>query len=318
MTPAPTPAAQLMADPTATGPFPSRGCTMSDHDTDPDVLVREFATPTPVRLQVRAGAGRVQIDAADTSETQAEVRPTRPGDDAARDLVTRTTVEQRGDQVVVEVPRRGAGFLRRSPELVISVQVPMGSSLEVTTESADVRTSGALDRVHSRTGSGDLVVQRAGEAHVQTGSGDTDLDLVDGSVRVQTGSGDVVARSVGDGCSVESGSGDVRVLHVSGPLQVNTGSGDVSVDDADDDVTVNTASGDPVIGRVHRGDIRVNSASGDISVGVVGGTPVWLDVTSLTGSVHSALTGGDPPEEGEDSVALRVNTVSGDVSLSRA
>ncbi len=291
---------------------------MTDHDTDPDALVRRFATPAPGRLHVRAGAGRVQIDATDTSQTQVEVRPGRPDDDAARDLVARTAVEERGDQVVVVVPRRGAGFLRRSPELVISVQVPTGSSVEVATESADVRISGTLDRVTSRTGSGDLVVQHAGEAQVQTGSGDTDLDHVDGAVRVQTGSGDLVARSVGGGCTVDSGSGDVRVLHVSGTLQANTGSGDVSVDDAEDDVAVNTASGDPIIGRVHRGDIRINSASGDISVGVADGTPVWLDVTSLTGSVHSALAGGDPPEEGEDSVALRVNTVSGDVSLSRA
>jgi len=92
----------------------------------------------------------------------------------------------------------------------------------------------------------------------------------------------------------------------------------VSVGDAADDVSISTASGDHHVGRVRRGQVKVDSASGDVHVGVVDGTAVWLDVNSVTGSVHSALEGGEPPAEGEDSVALRVTTVSGDISVSRA
>jgi hypothetical protein len=45
---------------------------------------------------------------------------------------------------------------------------------------------------------------------------------------------------------------------------------------------------------------------------------VWLDVNTLSGSVSSALSGGEPPVEGEEAVELRVDTVSGDISLARA
>lgn len=285
---------------------------------DTAALSRQFDTPAPVRLRVEAGSGVVHVEATDTDRTDVLVRPAREGDDIARDLIARTAVEQRGDHVVVEVPRRGVGFLRRSPDLVITVGVPSGSSLEASAESADVRTTGSLATVRTKTGSGDVVLDHVGEAHVQTGSGDTDVERADGSVRVQTGSGDVTARTVQGGCWVGTGSGDVRVQQVGGPVQVNTGSGDVGIDDAGDDVSINTASGDHLVGRVRRGQIKINSASGDIHVGVLDGTPVWLDVTSLTGSVHSVLEGGGPPADGEDSVAMRVNTVSGDISLSRA
>lgn len=281
-------------------------------------LTREFDTPDPVRLHVEAGSGAIRVDAAETDRTVVRLRPARDGDEAALDLITRTTVEQRGDQVLVEVPRRGIGFLRSSPELDITVSVPAGSRLESTTDSADVRTTGRLEAVRSKAGSGDVVLDHVGEAHVQAGSGDTELERVDGAMRVQAGSGDVTARTVTGTCWVGTGSGDVRLHQLDGGAQINTASGDVSVDDVTGDVSISTASGDHHLTKVRRGNVKSNSASGDIHVGVVDGTPVWLDVASLSGSVHSALEGSGPPADGEDSVSLRVNTVSGDISLSRA
>jgi len=296
---------------------------MSDPVTDPPAPGpadhgREFETPDPVRLHVEAGSGHVRVEASDTDRTRVRLRPARDGDETAHDLIARTTVDQRGDQVVVEVPRRGVGFLRRSPALVITVGLPTDSSLEAEADSADVRTTGRLDTVRTKTGSGDVLVAEVGDAHVQTGSGDTQIERADRAVRVQSGSGDVLVRSVEGSCSVGTGSGDVRVDQSAGPVQVKSGSGDVSVGDAADDVSISTASGDHHVGRVRRGQVKVDSASGDVHVGVVDGTAVWLDVNSVTGSVHSALEGGEPPAEGEDSVVLRVTTVSGDISVSRA
>jgi len=286
--------------------------------SDGDERVREFAGSGPVRLSIEAGAGDVRVDATDADRTTVAVRPAHPADETARELVARTTIEQRGDRVVVEVPRRGVGFLRRSPELVIAVSVPAGSSLETACDSADVRTTGRLDSVRSKGASGDLLLEQVREADIQAGSGDIGVESADDSVRVQAGSGNVAVRTVAGSCSVRTGSGDVRVERSDGPVQVSTASGDVSVDEAGSDLTISTASGDHHVGRIRRGQVKVSSASGDIRVGVLAGTPVWLDVTSLSGTVHSALEGGDAPAEGEDSVTLQVNTVSGDISLARA
>ncbi len=281
-------------------------------------LTREFDTPRPVHLHIETGGGSVRVDAVETDRTAVRLWPARDGDSKALDLIARTTVDQHGDQIVIDVPTAGAGFLRSSPDVRIAVSVPAGSSLESTTKSADLRTTGRLDRVRATAGSGDVLLDHVGEAKVQSGSGDARVDRADLDVRVETGSGDVLVQLVAGGCTVSTGSGDVRLERADGAVQVNTGSGDVDIDDAGGDVSINTASGDHRVGRVRRGTVKVNSASGDVQVGVVEGTAVWLDVNSLSGTVHTALEGSDPPAEGEDAVALHVNTVSGDISLSHA
>jgi len=278
----------------------------------------EFETTEPVRLRVEAGSGEIRINASDTDRTTVDIQPATADTDAAYELVDRTLVEQRGDQVVVEVPRRGVGFLRRSPALAITVGLPEGSSIDATADSADLRTTGPLGTVRTRSGSGDVLLDDVVDANAQSGSGDVDIDRANGTIRVQAGSGSINARTVGGTCSVGTGSGDVRVENASGAVQVSTASGNVAVDDAGNDVTIDSASGDSHVGRVRRGQVKVTSASGDVHVGVLDGTPVWLDVASVSGSVQSALDGGAPPEEGEDSVALRVNTVSGDITLTRS
>ena len=97
---------------------------------------------------------------------------------------------------------------------------------------------------------------------------------------------------------VESASGDVQIGQVSGGVVVRTASGDVQIE---------AASG-------HRTDI--NAASGDISVGVAPGIGVYLELSSLSGTVSSEF---EPSEqtEGPD-MTLQCRTISGDVRISRA
>jgi hypothetical protein len=52
-----------------------------------------------------------------------------------------------------------------------------------------------------------------------------------------------------------------------------------------------------------------------VHVGVPTGTPVWTDITTVSGRIHNALEGVGEPAEGADHVELRATTVSGDVVL---
>ena len=278
--------------------------------------MHEFTVSDAPRLRVEVGPSDVAIDATETDRITVDLDADLD-DDAVRTLVERATIEQRGDEVVVVLPRR-SGFIRRTPEIGVRVTVPLRCRVDVRTESGDITASGPLGDTQVKTGSGETRIEQAADLRVQSGSGDVILGANDGTATVTTGSGDVAVRVVGGSARISSGSGDIRVERSGGPIQVNTGSGDVSVDDADSDVTANTASGDQHLGRVARGRVRLNSASGDVHVGVVDGTAVWLDVNTLSGSVNSALSGGEPPTEGEDSVELKVNTVSGDIALARA
>ena len=98
---------------------------------------------------------------------------------------------------------------------------------------------------------------------------------------------------------------------------VKTGSGDLRVRQAHDDVSMATGSGDFLIDLASRGRITAKGASGDVVVGIPAGTPVWTDVSTVSGSIRSSLEGAGQPAEGEDHVELRAKTVSGDIVLTQ-
>jgi DUF4097 and DUF4098 domain-containing protein YvlB len=115
--------------------------------------------------------------------------------------------------------------------------------------------------------------------------------------------------------AVSTGSGDVAIGTSGGPTVVKTGSGDLTVADAHADVAMTTGSGDLVIRSAHRGRVSVKGASGDVRLGIPAGIPVWTDISTVSGEIHSNLNGAGQPEEGADHVEVRAKTVSGDVVL---
>jgi DUF4097 and DUF4098 domain-containing protein YvlB len=135
------------------------------------------------------------------------------------------------------------------------------------------------------------------EIRVKSGSGAVDLGDVRGTAGISTGSGDVVIGVVHERTVVKSGSGDLELKRAEG------------------DVSLTTASGTLVIGRAPRGRITARNVSGDVRIGIPAGTPVWTDVSSVSGLITSNLQSVGKPAEGQDHLELRATTVSGDVRL---
>jgi hypothetical protein len=162
----------------------------------------------------------------------------------------------------------------------ITARLPEGSSCLVDTTSGDVRCTGRLGALDVHTISGDV---RAGQ--------------VSGLARIDTASGDIELKDAAE-VRAETASGDVQIGRAGGDLAVRTASGDVRVAEA---------SG-------ARADAK--SASGDIHVAVAPGTGVYLDLSSLSGTVRSELE----PAEDSDAADLTLNcrSISGDVVVSRA
>ena len=100
-----------------------------------------------------------------------------------------------------------------------------------------------------------------------------------------------------------------------GTAVVKTGSGDLEVGESTADLTSKTGSGDVVVRTARRGRIQVKGASTRVHVGIPAGTPVWTDVTTVSGRVSSTLPPVGQPEPGADHVELRATTVSGDITL---
>jgi DUF4097 and DUF4098 domain-containing protein YvlB len=235
-----------------------------------------FPTPDPIRVDVRVPTGIVEVDAADVAETLVDV-------DASAELLERTTVELRGDELRVEVRERNGFFLSFSRETIrVRVRCPEGSTLAVASKAADVAATGRLGDVRIRSASGGATIEHAAALEVQTASGDVTVGTATGRTTIQAVSGDVRLREA---------YADVRAQSVSG---------DVTVD------------------RVVAGEARFEAVSGDVEVGIARGSRVRVDAFTLSGTTRSELDlDGVPGEEGP-LVELRIKTVSGDVAVVRA
>jgi DUF4097 and DUF4098 domain-containing protein YvlB len=240
------------------------------------------------------------------------------GDNYARELISNARVEQHGNKISVIMPKNKGGFFGRKGQVRARVHVPHESSLKIDTASADIEARGLFGTAHVNSGSGDMQLDRIAAGDLKAGSGDVEVEEVTAEIKVKTGSGDVTLGPVGGACDVMAGSGDVVLDTVEGALKVKTGSGDVVVGVGGDRVEVMAGSGDLQIKQVSRGEVFAKTGSGDVMIGVAAGTAAYLDIQTVTGDVRSSLDTTASPADGDATVSINVVSGTGDVVLQRA
>ena len=160
-------------------------------------------------------------------------------------MIARTTIDQRGDEIVVLAPRRFGGLVGRSADLELTITAPHGAALSIDTGSADIVATGRFADDEDQHGSGDVSLgELTDSARLRTGSGDSASQAVGRDPDVQTGSGNVELGSVAGDGPVQSGSGRHPGRQRWPALRAKTGSGDVAIGASPDDLRVNTGSGD--------------------------------------------------------------------------
>ena len=276
-----------------------------------------FQTPNPVRLDVRLGSGEIRLEASETAETTVTLEALRDND-ASESSIQEARVEQRGDEIIVDV--RGSRRFMRGADILIEIACPVESSVRSKTGSADIEGRGQFGSVEVETGSGDVQFSDvSGDAEINAASGDVQVARIGGRSRINTASGDVQLASLTGEGRVNSASGDVQIREAGNRLEVNTASGDVNIREASSSVSANSASGDQTIGSVVEGKVDLKSASGDLRIGIREGSTLWVDARSRSGEVRSELPVSDLPPEGDaPHVELRANTMSGDITVVRA
>jgi len=270
-------------------------------------MERTFETDTPVDLTVEIASGNIRVEARDTSRASVSVTGSRADE---------VEVDLRGSSLSIIGPyRTGFGSLR-SAKMDVHVVVPTGSRLSAKLKSADLIADGTLAQVRVKSGSGDIgLAAVTGDVSVEVGSGDVRAGTVGGDLRVRSGSGDVVLDRSEGSVEVMTGSGDVIVEDASGTVKLKTGSGDLRVNHGHGDIDLTAASGDVIVNSIDQGRVRSRNASGDVSVRVPTGTPVWTDISTMTGKIQSTLASTGAPEKGQPHVEIRVTTLSGDIRL---
>jgi len=271
-----------------------------------------FDTPEPIELHVENGRGRIDVTAAGTTETSIRITGDRADEFEVRDLDD----GREPRRIAIIAPRRDGGFFGRDHRADVVVVMPAASGLVVKSGSADVATHGRLSAIRVDSGSGDVSVELVdGPAQLQTGSGDVVVAHLNGEGQVKSGSGDVQVRRADGSLVVSTGSGDIRVGAAHASVAIKTGSGDAHLASLSDDLVYTTGSGDLVVESADSGRITAKTASGDVRVGVAAGTPVWTDIRTVSGRLHSDLPSTGEPADDQPFLEVRATTASGDVSL---
>ena len=266
-----------------------------------------FDTPDPVELYVEIGKGRIDVTATNTDPTTVTVSGEHPED---------VVVEHRDGQVAVVAPRTHRLPRRR--------RLPLPRHRHP----AHRERAGPQDRQRRHPGRG-RVRRHLGQHRQRRPRRRAGHRPARGAVRQRrpqapraAGRGAHQERlrrrevgRIGAPLTVSTGSGDVAVDSVAANLAVKTGSGDVRVGESADDVSFSTGSGDLQIDLARRGRFTVKGASGDVRLGIPAGTPVWTDITTVTGRIHSDLAGTGEPAEGQDHVEVRAQVATGDITL---
>jgi hypothetical protein len=259
----------------------------------------DFPCSDPVDISIDSwAAGNIAVSGEPTDTVIVEVEPSQRG--RAADLVDDVQVAFEDGQLYIRGPR-GIAFRARSG-LDLTIKVPLGSTCAAKTASAGLSCVGVVSALLMNTASGDLTA----------GS-------VTGDVTVRSASGDVLLDNVGGELTMHTASGDTQVRQVSGAVRVNSASGDVAIGYSGGPVTVRTASGDVRLDGVASGPVELSCATGDIQVAVVPGLAVYLELSSMSGSVRSDLDEVDGPDgDTEAPVEIKARTMSGYIRITKA
>lgn len=184
-------------------------------------------------------------------------------------------LERNGDKVLVKVkvPRNNSNNISSD----LTIRVPAGSSIDVSTVSADITSEDVEGEQMLHTVSGDVIVQAAGsDISAQSVSGDVDV--------------------TGDGSDMETEastvSGDVTVVDVSGAVAAEAVSGDIVVSDGSfDRATLNSVNGEIEFhaGLRDGGKLAIETVNGEVDVQFGGDVSAKFDIETFNGDIDNCF-----------------------------
>jgi DUF4097 and DUF4098 domain-containing protein YvlB len=222
-------------------------------------------------------------------------------------------LERNGDKVLVKVkvPRNNSNNISSD----LTIRVPAGSSIDVSTVSADI-TSEDVE----------------GHQMLHTVSGDVEAQAADSDVSAQSVSGDVDV--TGDGSEIEAHantvSGDVTIIAVSGAVEAEAVSGDILIRDGSfERAALNSVNGsiDFQAELTNGGKLAVETVNGDVDVQFVGDVSAKFNIETFNGDIGNCFgpkaqrTSKYTPgyelsfTEGDGDGRVTITTLNGDIDM---
>ncbi|MFC9699377.1 DUF4097 family beta strand repeat-containing protein [Streptomyces sp. NPDC056943] len=178
--------------------------------------MQKFDTPAPVSVVLDNPAGRIRAIAADRTDTTVEVLPLDASKSRDVKAAEETGIAYADGVLRIEAPDAKNRVLGSSGSVEVTVRVPVGSHVQVTSASAELIGEGRL--------------------------GDVTFDSSNGAVKLyETASARLALLA-----------GDITVGRLGGPGEITTEKGDIHITEAVHGVvTLRTVSGDVTVGAAH-------------------------------------------------------------------
>jgi DUF4097 and DUF4098 domain-containing protein YvlB len=243
-----------------------------------------------VDLDVTTGAGNISVRQGSAGAVHVVGRikahdrwDSRDAESKVRVLEANPPIEQNGN--TVRIGHISDPELRRNVSISYELEVPPDSRLHAQTGSGNETVTGITGPLNLNTGSGNIAVTGGSEVRANTGSGDVQLESINGDVRANTGSGNMRIKGLSGRVSGQTGSGDVTVEQSSlTDVKLSTGSGNVIASGVRGPLKVETGSGDIRVEGTQTGDWKLEAGSGTINVRLP--ADAAFDFYAHTGSGH--------------------------------
>ncbi|WP_036964440.1 DUF4097 family beta strand repeat-containing protein [Promicromonospora kroppenstedtii] len=217
--------------------------------------MQNFATPAAISAVVEIPAGRVQLIAADRTDTTVEIRPTNPAKNRDVQTAEQTTVTFTDGVLQIRTAEPRNKLVGHAGSVEVTVQLPAGSGLEGRSDAAELRAVGRLGDVVFDGAYQQIKVDEAATLRLTAIDGDVEVGRLTGAAEISTARGDIrIAEATRGSVVLSTQSGDITVATsagVSATLDAGTTLGRIS----------NTLKNDGAAVL----DIRATTAHGDIT-----------------------------------------------------
>ncbi|MEU9025088.1 DUF4097 family beta strand repeat-containing protein [Actinomadura sp. NPDC048394] len=170
-----------------------------------------YTTPAPITATLTVPAGRVQVTAADRTDTVVDVRPANPAKGRDVKAAEQATVEFADG--TLQVRAATGNHLGSTGAIEVTIQLPAGSHLQVTAAATEFRAVGRLGDIAFEGAYRDIKIDEATSVQLTATDGDVEIGHLNGPADISTQRG------------------DIRIAHAAGPGQValRTQSGDITI-----------------------------------------------------------------------------------------
>ncbi|WP_275557699.1 DUF4097 family beta strand repeat-containing protein [Streptomyces sp. 5-6(2022)] len=275
-----------------------------------------FDTPEAITVTAHVGAGSLRFTASDRADTAVEVRPGSPKRDKDVRAAEQTEVTYANGVLTIRTKERR--FIGPSGVVDVTVDLPVGSDIDVTGSWTHVASEGRLGKARVKTSGGDVRLDATGPLQLTVSHGSIAVDRVEGAAEITTSSGNVRVGTVDGPATLKNSHGTTTIAAAFGELRASGAHGDIDILRAEASVTATTAHGSLRATEVASGDVQLETSYGAIDIGIREGTAAWLDVSAERGQVRNALADSAPPAETENTVKVRARTRWGNIDVRRA